>query len=238
MDNKKEKSSKGLIVLVVVLIIVIIALIGMFILYDKKITTGSSATVQNSSEEKKNTVKKKIIENTASVKFDKSKSLNNDDIKNSTGIDISESGSVPGINFYTDSSDNKKVKVNVNWKILNDNGFSNNMASVGYKSYNYDMTFDKGVVDFYGARLGFEGYDTVYLFLLEDGSVKYVPVMNIIDNQNFEVKSLDGVSDIIRFTNVGYTVANYDFGIVTTLAYKSDGSFYDLSKFISSFREH
>ena len=226
MDNKKEKSSKGLIVLVVVLIIVIIALIGMFILYDKKITTGSSATVQNSSEEKKNT---------ASVKFDKSKSLTNDDIKNSTGISFEESAILDGISFSTDSSDNKKVKVYVSWDVLNNNGFSNNMASVGYKDY--DMTFDKGVVDFYGARLGFEGYDIVYLFLLEDGSVKYVPVKNIIDNQNFEVKSLDGVSDIIRFTNVGYTVANYDFVIGTILAYKSDGSFYDLSKFISSLRE-
>lgn len=235
MDNKKEKSSKGLIVLVVVLIIVIIALIGMFILYDKKITTGSSATVQNSSEEKKNTVKKKIIENTASVKFDKSKSLNNDDIKKSTGISFDESAILDGISFITDSSDNKKVKVHVSWDVLNNNVFSNDMASVDYKTY--DITFDKGVVDFYGARLGFEGYDIVYLFLLEDGSVKYVPVKNIIDNQNFEVKSLDGVSDIIRFTNVGYTVANYDFVIGTILAYKSDGSFYDLSKFISSLRE-
>ena len=62
--------------------------------------------------------------------------------------------------------------------------------------------------------------------LLEDGSVEYIPIVQMFNNVQGEVVSygkINGVSDVIKFA-----LASTSDGGVTTLAIKKDGTFYDL----------
>lgn len=72
------------------------------------------------------------------------------------------------------------------------------------------------------------------MFLLEDGSVHYITFKDILDNQNFETKRIENIDGIVKFVNIGYSTASDDVGGPSTvIAYKSDGTFYDLSKLIN-----
>ena len=93
------------------------------------------------------------------------------------------------------------------------------------------IQFDQTIADvFYGSH-GQNGPfgDTIFI-LLEDGSVEYIPLVHAFKESVATIKSygkLDGVSDVVKFSMAAVEDGFSGYG--TTIAIKSDGSFYDLS---------
>lgn len=226
---EEKKVDKTLYIITIVFLIVIIVVLSGVVLYDKGIILNSKKTnsvkIENNSIDTNETKKDTII------KFDKEKSLNNEDIKKISSISISEPVSLHGISFSTNEDSRKKIDIQVRWDILKEQGFYTGNLSE-YKEY--QISFDNNIEEIYGANLDFDMYGLVYLFLLEDGSVGYLKFGDIIENEKFEVKKLENVDNIIKFVNISYSVDGDNEGRPpTTLLYKNDGSFYDLSKLLN-----
>lgn len=93
--------------------------------------------------------------------------------------------------------------------------------------------FDKNVVDVYIGGFGHTVGNEVLFFLLEDGTVEFMPIAHAL--QNNTIKSygkLDGVSDVIEFITGNANIVNGS-GWATTYAVRKDGSFYDLNTIIN-----
>lgn len=234
METKK-RSSKVLVVIIVILGIVVVGLVG-FILYDK------SLVVNNAESEEKKSVKKENINSdndginnkeSSLITFDQSKCLNNKDIQQSNQVGIWQSSCIDGISLTTDEN-RKVIKISVRWDILNTSGYVNNPAKNGETYQEYQITFNKNVEDIYGASIGFDAYGLVYLFLLDDGSVSYITFKDILENQNFQANTIENVESIVKFVSISYSTSSDEVGRPpTVIAYKSDGTFYDLSKLIN-----
>lgn len=91
------------------------------------------------------------------------------------------------------------------------------------------LTFDKNVDSVFSGVLSIN-MGGVYFFLMEDGTVEYMRYSDIYLSNKYEHKVLEGVNKVIKFENIS---VNYEPAGTkkTTLAYKSDGTFYDLSKY-------
>ena len=102
--------------------------------------------------------------------------------------------------------------------------------SLTWKSTRNDMidskiNFDKKIVDIFFGEMGQDSSGDTLFILLEDGTVEYIPVVHMFNHVQAEVVSygkIINISDVIKFT-----LSSTSNG-VTTLAIKSDGSFYDL----------
>lgn len=102
--------------------------------------------------------------------------------------------------------------------------------SLSWTSTLNDMTsskinFDKKIVDIFFGEMGQDSSGDTLFILLEDGTVEYIPIVHMFNHTQAEVVSygkINNISDVIKFT-----LSSTSDG-VTTLAIKSDGSFYDL----------
>lgn len=233
--EKKKKDNKFLLVIIVILAVAVVGLIG-FIVYDKSIIVNQADSEEKRADKKENKntdTTNNQKESSNLITFNKDNCLNNEDIKQLNQVSIWKSFNILGLTLTTNES-RKSVKVSVRWDILNTNGYFNNPATNGQTNQDYQITFDKNVEDIYGASLGFDAYSFVYLFLLDDGSVSYITFNDILENQNFEVKKIENVDNIVKFVNISYGTASDEVGRPpTTIAYKNDGTFYDLSKLIN-----
>lgn len=98
----------------------------------------------------------------------------------------------------------------------------------------YQIIFEKNVEEIYGTILDFGADGIVYLFLLDDGSVYYLTTTDIVQNQDFKQKKIEDIDDIVKFVNISYQLEGDAHGRPpTVIAYKSDSTFYDLSKLIN-----
>ena len=70
------------------------------------------------------------------------------------------------------------------------------------------------------------------MFLLKDGTLEYMKYSDIYNSQKYEHYPIDGVNDILRFDNISLNVKEGAGSRYTAIAYKIDGTYYDLSKFI------
>ena len=61
--------------------------------------------------------------------------------------------------------------------------------------------------------------------------MSYIAAKDILEQQKFEAKKIEGIEEVVRFVNIGY-VESYH-GSLTVIAYKKDGNFYDLKKQIN-----
>ena len=93
----------------------------------------------------------------------------------------------------------------------------------------FDITFDKNVKEvFEGISHTFEIGGTVYFFLFEDGTVKYLDVSSI-HNKNYTPVTVEGVSGVVELKNIYYEAkVNPAGGGTMVLALKQDGTFYNL----------
>lgn len=93
------------------------------------------------------------------------------------------------------------------------------------------ISFDRPVVDItIGEHGQYVGGD-VLLFLLQDGTVEYMPIVRALENQTFNsFGRLGGLTDIVKFY---HTDAIGDAsGYITTLTQKTDGQIIDLQEFL------
>lgn len=119
-----------------------------------------------------------------------------------------------------DVKNKKSVKV--------ENNFAKAHPDLGM-SEEATLTFDKNVESIFSGTLSIN-MGGVYFFLMEDGTVEYMRYSDIYLRNSYEHKVLKDVSNVVKFENIS---VNYDPAGTkkTTLAYKIDGTFYDLSKY-------
>ena len=124
--------------------------------------------------------------------------------------------------------DDNTVKFEVNYESISKMYGVNITNSKNQRTVKID-NFDKNVVDVYIGSFGHALGDDVLFFLLEDGTVEYMPIAHAL--QNDTIKSygkLNGVSDVVEFVTDGARLKEGS-GWVTTYAIRKDGSFYDLN---------
>ena len=116
---------------------------------------------------------------------------------------------------------------------------SNN--NVYLSSYNYKINwkitnFNKKVVDIFISIFGQEYYGTVVFFLMEDGTVEYLPVAYALKNNNIKsYGKINGLNDIVKFYSVGTSViCDSDGGTCgggkTIFAQNNKGELFDIKE--------
>lgn len=135
-----------------------------------------------------------------------------------------------GTNVSLDSSQ-MKVTVSFNYYLVNTNynlGWVTSLDSTTYEMR--DINFTKKVVDIFFGGIGQDASGDTILFLMEDGTVEYLPLKKAYATNNESLNSygsLPGISNIVKFYSAN---ANSQMGSgITILAQDNEGNLYDLS---------
>ncbi len=237
MEEKKisKKKNTGVIITISILIMIILGLM-IYICCDKKIMINNKQNITEK-KTKKEEDKTKEEENkdqpidkitNKNIGLDPNKCINSNNY-NYTLTDYSLSG----VNFKLDQTNNT-VTLYVNWDSIVQWGIS--FAGIRGNEYNIN-NFSGKVVDMYVNGIGQDATGSVALFLLEDGTIEYIPLYKAL--QNNDIRSygkVNGVENIIKFYSVSATGKNENSvgGFQTILAQKEDGTFYDLHENLSN----
>lgn len=218
---KKNNTNIFLIVLVVILLI----LLCISVIWIVTNTNTSSSSKNNSTTTSKTVQSNSTVSTSSStdnenniISFDSSKSLNSSEssytlsCQGNAGIWVTVNSTQKELTFsYTPS---RVVQYySLNW-------------TSSRTDLNSDVIkFDKKIIDLYFGGMGQDSsHDTLFI-LLEDGTVEYIPIVKMFNTAQGAAISygkIDGVSNVTKF------VLSSTTGGVTTLALKSDGSFYDM----------
>lgn len=220
MEEKiKNKSNTALIVVIVVLLIAVLGLSG-YIFLNKNSSNSTKYVVGSKDTNSKN----ESSQNDAGTKtnsiitFDGSKSINSSE-KDYT---LSCQGNA-GIFITVDSTQKVLTFQFTPTKVVENYGLtwtsSNNSLSIN------EINFEKKIIDVFFGGMGQDSSGDTVFILLEDGTVEYIPIVHMFNHvQGAPVSygKINGVTDVTKFT-----LASNSSG-VTTLALRSDGTFYDL----------
>ena len=92
-----------------------------------------------------------------------------------------------------------------------------------------ELKFDKNVKSvFYGILSNNMG--GIYFFLMEDGTVEYMRYSDIYLRNNYTHNTISGVTDVVKIEQANDT-DSYGTTIYNVLAYKSDGTTYNLKDY-------
>lgn len=243
--HHKEKSNKGLIAAVVILAIIVVGLVA-FIVFDKldssnEVKCASVASEEPKSEESDDSKEEEKTKEDSDVEkpaeIDLSKSLNT----NGDSYELfGEKDSLPKVDF--EISDNKRsVTVKYDWDSVDASNISG--TSTGTKEY--EVTgFTKNVKSAFNGIAGQNIEGEYFFFLMEDGTVEYVPVFKTSETSettsvNFSSRNTfksegtisSKVKDIVGFRNT-QVQEDEGGGYAATVAVKEDGSFYNLSVYL------
>ena len=216
--EEKKKSNKGLIVLVVILLLVCAGM-GTFIFINKdKLTAkeNTTATVENE--------KKDVNEKTT-----KCEDINYDLNTNEYGL----GASAVGISVSIDNT-RKSVRISYNGATIS-NSFGLGWVTAA-DTHTYELidtkNFDKKISQVLIDGLGQDATNSAILYLMEDGTVEYVPILKELNtnwSQPDNTKKfnsygkLNGISDVISL------VPAEAQGYHTVLARKVDGTVTNLN---------
>lgn len=237
MEEVKSKKNNN-VVLVIIIVVLAIAVAGLggyiYLNKDNLSTKYTTKTSEKKTDEKKSDEKKSDEEKTkndtdskseqgtktnGAIVFNGSKSINSS-IKDYTLYDgITASGvyaSVDSAQTTLTFSYRPNVvteKYSLNWK-----------SDINYVK-NDLIKLDKKIADIHFSGMGQDAKGDTLFILLEDGTVEYIPIVHMFNHAQEKAISygkINGVSDVVKIVS-----ANMPGGI-TTLAIRSDGTFYDL----------
>lgn len=121
----------------------------------------------------------------------------------------------------------KEVAIDVDWSAI-ENFYGTNFSGQNPNAVTIDskkINFSKNIIDVYIYSMGQGLGQESILFLMEDGSVEYIPLYKALEQNNFRsYGALEGVEGIVEILN-GTTSVNGN----SSFAIKQDGSFYNLS---------
>lgn len=233
MDMEKKKSRTWVHVLVGFLLGVVLLGGGCYFLYSQNyLSFGKKSIVQKdqSKDEKQETTSK--VSNVELIHFDASKCLNS----NADSYTLTIPTHSLGINVSLDSTQ-KKVTVSVNRHLVNvAYGLNWETSSQNYEEESHEVVFEQKVDDIFFGGIGQDGSHDTLLFLMEDGSLEYLPVRKSLEENHEQLKSygkLSGVSQIVKLYAANASRNPVGSG-VTILAQKTDGTFYDLSAILQN----
>ena len=208
---------KGIVVLLVLLILLVLGM-GGYLVYDKVLSK------EVKEEKQENITKEETVEeknnnsiNASDLVLDSSKCINQKNMvySLSTNFDIN------GISIIYN---NGNVNISITPEIV-----KNSYNGINISNSSYTVNFNKKIVDIYVDGYGQSiGYETI-LFLMEDGTVEYIPFYYACNNDSFKTIKLDGVDNIIKFLSASASPVEPGGGYHTILAQKQDGTFYDIS---------
>lgn len=219
--EEKKKGNGGLVALVIILLL---ACIGMgafiFINKDKLIAKeDGKTTIENKNKDSnKGSQKDTNVETNAIIIFDGSKSINSD-VKD---YSLSCQGNA-GIWVTVDSTQKVLTFSFTPARVVEFYPLSWTSSKNELSSSN--INFEKKIIDVFFGEMGQSSSGDTLFILLEDGTVEYIPIVHMFNNAQespISYGKINNVNDVTKFT-----LANTSGG-VTTLAIKSDGTFYDL----------
>lgn len=123
------------------------------------------------------------------------------------------------VNYKLSQYNNSNVSVKLN---------SKRNVTLKYKGNSYTISnFTQDIEDIYVSGFG-ESYDNLtILYLMEDTTIQYTPIEDAINSDNLtSYGTVNGVKNIIKF----HTADNDDG--VAILAFKANGTYYDVSKIL------
>ena len=213
---------KSVVVLIVILLLLVLGM-GGYLVYDK-ILSKDELKEKMVEEKQENSTKEETVEEknsnsiTASdLVLDSSKRINQKNMEYS----LATNNDINGIYLtYYDGNVNISITPDV---------VKNSYNGINISNSSYTVNFNKKIVDIYVDGYGQSiGYETIF-FLMEDGTVEYIPFYYACNNNSFKTVKLDGVENIIRFVSGSASPVEPGGGYHTILAQKQDGTFYDLS---------
>ena len=99
------------------------------------------------------------------------------------------------------------------------------------------ITFTQGVKDVFVGGIGQDISGDVILFLMDDGTVEYIPVYKALSSNGIDglisYGTLNDLKDVVKFYSVG-AIRNLVGSSVTILAQTKDGTLYDLNPIINN----
>ena len=99
-----------------------------------------------------------------------------------------------------------------------------------YNTYNIEINFtDKKVQNIYSMGAGQSASANCLLFLMEDGTVEYMPLAYAIANNDFRsYGKIEGIEDIVDM--VSASISGPGSGYATVLVIQEDGTAYDIGE--------
>lgn len=231
MENGVKKPKTGLHVFVGILVGLVLCLGVGFILYTQDFLQFSTTVQKDNTDSNSETqTEPDTSEDTVvNLHFDSTKVTNSD----AASYTLTLPTHADGINISLDATQ-MIATVSVNRNLVNQSytlGWVT--ATEDYVYEPHEISFGQKVVDIFFGGIGQDASGDTILFLMEDGSVQYIPVRPAIstnlDNLN-SYGALPSVSNIVKFYAAN---ANRQLGSgVTILAQDNDGNIYDLSSIL------
>ena len=230
MENKKSKT--GLHVFVGILLGIIICGGVVFATYSLGYLTFNQVEETEKTEtnnEENNEAEEEVSDN--SLDFDTSKIVNSNadtyELQNYNGT----------INVRLDET-RKLATLSFNRKTLSDT-YALNWDTTGVVEGTVEdktITFNQGIKDIYVGGIGQDMSGDIILFLMDDGTVEYIPVYQALSTSGVDglisYGTLQDLKDIVKFYSVG-AIRNPVGSSVTVLAQTKDGTLYDLAPIIN-----
>ncbi len=222
MSKHNSKREVVLSVVVAVLVLVIISM-AYYIGKDNMLLSGKTETNQKGNNQDSNLINNGNNQNESSSNFD----LTVDSKKC-----INSKGETYTLAFYDNadglsiklSEDRRSVKLSINWSLFGplsgSSAWSSDIESLTINNFSTEIK------DIYIGGYGQDISGVTILYLMSDGTVEYTPLLEAMTN-NKNIKSygkIPNVSGVVKF----YTADAMQFGGVTMLAQRADGTFYDL----------
>ena len=220
----EKKSNKGLIISLIIIIPIccILGFIGGDIFYNKEHKEVKTETKTEAKKEEYND-KDEINLNNLEFNIDKCQNCESD-----MNYYISQYGDFASISL---DKDKKSVSLFLNYNELSEFDPKINKNNNAQQ----EITFDQTVEDIVYAGFGQDAtYETI-LYLLNDGTVEYTPLLKAAEDNNIKsYGKLGNLKDIVKFYKVTAS-PDSDFGSGQSyLAQSKDGSLYDLYPIIQS----
>lgn len=217
MEKKKKKS--WILVTVLIVILLVAATLGGYLAGASRIANDVVKQRNDNEEAVKNT----------SLFYDENKIENKQEGQKFDRLSIS--GFINGVS-YKIGENKTTVKATITWSVVGTNYFGESYP-INRKETDVDdisIDFDKDVVEIYAAGFGQDTTGAAIIFLLEDGTAKYVNEYEAVRSQSYKnIKDLK-LKDIVKFYGTGVTGDH--FGHYTTVAQTKDGKLYDLDEYV------
>ena len=231
MENKKSKT--GLHVFVGILLGIIICGGVVFATYSLGYLTFNQVEETEKTEtnnEENNEAEEEVSDN--SLDFDTSK------IVNSTADSYELQNYNGTINVRLDNT-RKIATLSFNRKTLSDT-YGLNWDTTGVVEGTVEdktITFTQGIKDVYVGGIGQDMSGDIILFLMDDGTVEYIPVYKALSTGGVDgltsYGTLQDLKDVVKFYSV-MALRNPVGSSVTILAQTKDGTLYDLAPIINN----
>lgn len=225
MEKENKKKKNNIVAIIFIITTIIAAGLAVYFYLDKeeclettKVT--NEATNKNSTTEKDSNTSTSI--QTTLLSFDSSKCIND----KTTKYTLATYDNADGLSMKL-SQDKKTVTLSINWKLF---GPLTNASAYAQTIENTTINnFNQTIEDIYIGGFGQSSTGITLLYLMSDGTVEYTPLMNA--NSQGTIKSYGKITNVEKI--VKFYTADVTDG-VTTLAQKSDGTFYDLAPILQS----